>query len=94
MQEIEFIEAAGNYVRLHLAGGRTYLHRETIQRMEERLNALQFTRVHRSYIVNTRKVKEMEPCRNGEFILSLSGGKNIPCSRNYHFAIKALCSRL
>lgn len=58
--DIDWIEAAGNYVRLHL-GTESHLFRETMNRMESRLDPRRFTRIHRSRIVNTERIKEMQP---------------------------------
>jgi two-component system, LytTR family, response regulator len=57
---VDWIEAAGNYVRLHL-GADSYLFRETMNHMESRLGARRFARIHRSRIVNTERIKELQP---------------------------------
>ena len=50
-EEIDWIEAAGNYLKIH-AGAETHLHRETMNTMQERLGTDHFARIHRSTIVN------------------------------------------
>jgi two-component system, LytTR family, response regulator len=82
LDEIDWVEAAANYVRLN-AGKESYLFRETISRTLERLNPNQFIRVHRSTIVNVRKIKELIPVNSGEYIVVLKSGKELSCSRGY-----------
>jgi two-component system LytT family response regulator len=93
MDEIDYVEAAANYVRLHLSGKNAYLYRETIGRMADRLDPSEFIRVHRSFVVNISKIKELQPCNNGEFMVSLRSGKDIPCSRFYRHALESLWKR-
>jgi two-component system, LytTR family, response regulator len=78
--EIDWIEAAANYVKLNV-GSASYLLREGIGRISERLDPGSFIRVHRSTIVNVRKIKELQPCDSGEFIAILRNGKELSCSR-------------
>jgi two-component system, LytTR family, response regulator len=82
VDEIDWVEAAANYVRLN-AAGESYLFRETISRVSERLNPNHFIRIHRSMIVNTRRIKELIPVNSGEFIVVLKSGKELSCSRGY-----------
>ena len=81
-QEIDWIEAAGNYVRLHL-GEESHLFRETMNNMEGRLDAQRFVRIHRSRIVNTDRIKEMQPWFNGEYVVVLQNGTRLTLSRGY-----------
>ena len=90
IDEIDWIEAAANYVRLHVAGKNAYLFRESIGRMADKLDPMQFIRIHRSFIVNVSKIKELQPCNNGEFMVSLRNGKELPCSRFYRHALEGL----
>jgi two-component system LytT family response regulator len=80
--QIDWIEAAGNYVRLHL-GEESHLFRETMTRMEARLDTRQFVRIHRSRIVNTDRVKELQPWFNGEYVVVLQSGTRLTLSRGY-----------
>jgi two-component system LytT family response regulator len=80
--EIDWIEAAGNYVRLHL-GSESHLFRETMNHMEARLDSRQFVRIHRSRIVNTDRVKELQPWFNGEHVVILQNGTRLTLSRGY-----------
>jgi two-component system LytT family response regulator len=80
--EIDWIEAAGNYVRLHL-GSESHLFRETMNRMEARLDSRRFSRIHRSRIVNTERIKELQPWFNGDYVVILRGGTRLTLSRGY-----------
>jgi two-component system, LytTR family, response regulator len=80
--EIDWIEAAGNYVRLHL-GQESHLFRETMNRMESRLDARRFARIHRSRIVNTERIKELQPWFNGDHVVILRDGTRLTLSRGY-----------
>ena len=82
LDEIDWIGAAANYVTLNV-GKESYLLRETIRRTSERLNPDHFIRVHRSTIVNVRKIKELIPVNSGEYIVVLKSGKELSCSRGY-----------
>ena len=66
--DIVWIEAAGNYVRLHL-GEDSHLFRETMNGMEARLDPRRFVRIHRSRIVNSDRIKELQPWFNGEYVV-------------------------
>jgi two-component system LytT family response regulator len=88
VDEIDWIEASANYVRLH-SGKQTYLVREGISRISERLDAERFVRVHRSIIVNARRVKELQPCNSGEYIVVLKDGHELSCSRGYSAGLRA-----
>jgi two-component system LytT family response regulator len=80
--EIDWIEAAGNYVRLHL-GTESHLFRETMNRMEARLDGRRFARIHRSRIVNTERIKELQPWFNGDYVVILRDGQRLTLSRGY-----------
>ncbi len=80
--DIEWVEAAGNYVRLHLASD-SHLFRETMNNMEGRLDGQRFVRIHRSRIVNTDRIKELQPWFNGEYVVVLHNGTRLTLSRGY-----------
>jgi two-component system, LytTR family, response regulator len=79
-EEIEWIEAAGNYVRLN-ALGQSHLLRETLSGVEAKLPRDRFLRIHRSAIVNLETVRELEPGPHGDFVVVLKSGKRLPLSR-------------
>jgi two-component system, LytTR family, response regulator len=80
--EIEWIEAAGNYVKLH-AGTEAHLFRETMNALEAQLNPDLFFRIHRSHIVNIERVRELQPWFNGEYVVFLRSGARLTLSRGY-----------
>jgi two-component system LytT family response regulator len=80
--QIDWIEAAGNYVRLHL-GDDAHLFRETMNNMEARLDTRRFVRIHRSRIVNADRIKELQPWFNGEYVVVLQNGARLTLSRGY-----------
>jgi len=90
--EIDWIEAAGNYVKIR-AGEESYLLREGIGRLAERLDPAQFVRVHRSIIVNAGKIKELHPCNSGEYMVVLRDGKELSCSRGYRAKLQELIAK-
>jgi two-component system, LytTR family, response regulator len=82
LNDVDWIGAAANYVRLHVAK-ESYLLRGSIGTVSVRLNRAKFVRIHRSAIVNIDKVKELQPCNTGEYMVVLKSGKELPCSRTY-----------
>ncbi len=80
--EIDWIEAEGNYVRLHV-GAASHLVRDTIGRLEESLDPGRFLRVHRSTIVNLDRVREVHPLFHGEYRVVLDDGTKLRLSRGY-----------
>jgi two-component system, LytTR family, response regulator len=87
--EIEWIDAAANYVRVN-AGKASYMLRGSIGTIAEKLPAEQFVRIHRSTVVNARMIKELHPCNSGEFIVVLRNGKELSCSRGYRAGLRNL----
>jgi two-component system LytT family response regulator len=92
LDEIDWVEAAANYVRLNV-GKESYLLREPISRTSERLNPDHFVRIHRSAIVNARKIKELIPVNSGEYVVVLKSGKELSCSRGYRMALQRLIEK-
>jgi two-component system LytT family response regulator len=92
LEEIHWIEAAANYVRLN-TGKDSYLFRETISRISERLNPSQFVRIHRSMIVNVAGIKELIPVNSGEYVVVLHSGKELSCSRGYRSNLQDLMGK-
>jgi two-component system LytT family response regulator len=88
-EEIDWVEAAGNYVRLH-ARSESHLLRESMKNMEARLDPSTFVRIHRSAIVNIDRVKELEPWFHGEYIVIMRDGTRLTASRVYSDRLSAL----
>jgi two-component system, LytTR family, response regulator len=89
LDSIDWVEAAANYVRLN-AGKESYLLRETLGGISERLDANHFVRIHRSMIVNVRKIKELIPVNSGEYVVVLKNGKELSCSRGYRAGLRGI----
>lgn len=89
---IDWIDAAGDYMCVH-AGGRTYVLRETMKSLEAILDPQVFQRVHRSTIVNVKRVRRLRPHMNGEYFLTLEDGQEIKLSRSYRDRVDQLLQR-
>jgi two-component system LytT family response regulator len=89
VDDIDWIDAAANYVKLN-AGKEFYVLRQSIGHLSQRLNSSQFVRIHRSTIVNVQKIKELQPCNSGEYIVVLKNGKELSCSRGYRGGLQLL----
>jgi two-component system, LytTR family, response regulator len=81
-EEIDWVEAAGNYVRIHV-GPASHLLRETMNAIEGRLDPEKFFRIHRSRIVNMERIQELQPWLNGEYAVLLRTGTRLTLSRGY-----------
>lgn len=88
-EDIDWIEAAGNYVRIH-AGGRSHLVRDSISGLEERLDPERFRRIHRSTIVCVERIDEVRPWFSGEMLVLLRDGTRLKLSRNYRKKLEEL----
>ena len=81
VDDVDWIEADDYYARLHV-GGKSYLIRETMQRLEEKLDPRQFVRVHRSAIVRIDRVQSLHPYFKGSHLLTLKDGTQLTLSRS------------
>ena len=79
-EEIDWVEAAGNYVKLHV-GTESHLYRESMKNMEVRLDGETFVRIHRSSIVNVDRIRELQPWFHGEYVVILQDGTRLMASR-------------
>jgi hypothetical protein len=86
-REIEWLQASGNYVNLHVRG-RDYPLRATMAGIEARLEAQRFVRVHRSYVINLDFLSEIEPLDTGDARLLMRDGIKLPCSRRYRALLR------
>lgn len=82
VDEIDWLEAEENYVRLH-AGRESYLVRGTLAGLEERLDPARFIRVHRSHMVNVASIRELHPWSHGDWMIVLRDGRELMLSRRY-----------
>lgn len=91
VEEIDWIEAAGNYAGLHVKE-KTHLIRETMSALEARLDPAHFLRIHRSTIVNRDRIQALAPVSTGEYVLTLRDGTRLASSRSYRARVQALRS--
>src|SRR5829696_4346816 len=88
VDEIDFIEADGNYAKLHV-GRHAHLLREKMHDLEGRLDPAKFVRIHRSVIVNLDRIKEMHPHFNGDYVVVLEDGRELRLSRTRREQLEA-----
>jgi DNA-binding LytR/AlgR family response regulator len=86
--DIDWLQAEGNYVGLHV-NGHDYLLRATLTDFLTQLDPARFVRVHRSHAVNLGRIKEIEPLDGGDARLHMHDGTTVPCSRRYRDALRA-----
>ncbi len=86
--EIDWIEAFGNYARLH-TGPRVHLIRETMATLERALDVRRFARIHRSTIVNLDRVRQMDLWGSGDYMVRLADGTQLKLSRWYRDRLEA-----
>lgn len=80
--DIDWIEVQGNYLRLQ-AGAESYLARDTLTAMLDKLDPTTFLRISRSHAVNVEKLKELRPLANGRYLFTLADGSQLESSRRY-----------
>lgn len=85
-EDIDWIEAAGNYVQLHV-GRHSHLLRQTMKTLEQRLDPKCFVRIHRSSIVNLDRVKRLTATFNGDYEVQLDDGTKLTLSRSYRHVL-------
>jgi two-component system LytT family response regulator len=89
VEEIDWIEAAANYLKLH-AGEESHLLRETMNGLEARLDPEKFLRIHRSTIVNIERIQELQPWFHGDYVVLLRDGTKLTLSRGYRQKLQEL----
>lgn len=82
MRDIDWVDAAGDYMCVH-AAGETHVMRSTMKALEAQLDPERFARIHRSTIVNVERVVKVGSHINGEFFLTLESGARLKMSRTY-----------
>lgn len=90
--EVDWIEAAGNYVCLHVRQ-ESYLLRETLSSLEAQLDPQKFPRIHRSQIVNVERIRELQPWSHGEYHVILHDGTQLTLSRSYRECLHELLGK-
>lgn len=88
-EDVDWIEAAGNYVELHV-GRDSHLLRETMNKLESRLDPQRFLRIHRRLIVNVERIRQLEGVTHGEYVVVLKDGTKLSSSRGYREGLQRL----
>jgi len=89
LSDVVAVQAEGNYVSVQ-QNGTSYLLRESISALAEKLEPQGFIRIHRSILVNTSFVEEIRPYSTGEYGLRVKGGKEYTVTRTYKKNLKSL----
>jgi two-component system, LytTR family, response regulator len=92
VNDIDWIEAQGNYVELHTGNGHHFL-RETMSRIESKLDPARFVRLRRSIIARIDQIKSLQPLAKGEFEVLLKSGHKFKSSRRYRRRLDVLLRR-
>lgn len=90
--DVLWVQAAGNYVEFHTAE-RSWLARRTLVQVEQELAELGFVRIHRSRLVNARRVRAAESRQNGDYVLTLDTGTQVGGGRRWRDALSSLSER-
>ncbi|MBI4325305.1 MAG: response regulator transcription factor [Chloroflexi bacterium] len=91
--DIDWIEAADNYVNLHV-GTESHLLRETMSALETKLAPSKFLRISRSTIVNVERIKELQPMFHGEYVVILRNGARLTLSRSHREKLHQLMGKI
>jgi len=91
-ESIDWIEADGNYVRLH-AGSESHYVRATLGKLEAQLPPANFMRISRSAVVNLERVKELQPLFYGDYVVILQNGSRLNMTRNYRDRVESMLAR-
>ena len=89
VRDVDWIEAEGDYMVFHTAG-KSHMLRETMARLEARLDPRRFVRIHRSTIVNIDRVRKLTPSFAGEYAVILEDGTKLKLSRGYQERLQSL----
>ncbi len=92
VKDIDWIEAEGDYVRVHV-GKVWHLLRETMKHLETQFDPARFVRIHRSTIVNIERIRELQPYSRGEYAVLLHDGTSLKLSRRYKDHLESVLGR-
>ncbi|OZB40029.1 MAG: DNA-binding response regulator [Alishewanella sp. 34-51-39] len=92
VQDIDWVDAAGDYMCIHTRDGQTHILRRTMKELESELDPRLFVRVHRSAIVNVNTIAKLQMLTNGEHQLVLTNGQAVKVSRSYKDRVKQVFS--
>ncbi len=88
-REIHYLEAADDYVKLHTREG-AFLKNKTMSYFEQSLNAAQFVRTHRSYIINVQEITRIDPYEKESHLAILKSGAHVPVSKTGYVKLKSV----
>ena len=80
---INFVLAEGNYFVLHMANGGAHMLRGLMTEVEEKLKPFGFIRIHRSVVINSKIIKDIQPQASGDYLLRTVNGKEFSVTRKY-----------
>ncbi|HTQ64216.1 MAG TPA: LytTR family transcriptional regulator DNA-binding domain-containing protein [Puia sp.] len=89
VEEINYLEAADDYVKIHTREG-SFLKNKTMSHFEQVLDSHQFVRTHRSYILNIQQVTRIDPYEKDSHIAQLKSGARIPVSKTGYVKLKSV----
>jgi two-component system LytT family response regulator len=92
LDQVQYLEAQGNYVAVHTAG-QVHSLRTTLSQLKNQLDATQFLQIHRSLIVNSAYIKELRPWAHGEYLLTLHDDTHLTSSRSYNEQLQQFLQR-
>jgi two-component system LytT family response regulator len=92
IEDVDWVEAAGNYVRLHV-GKEEHLLRESLSALEKKLDPGRFVRIHRSTIVNLDRVRELQPAFHGDYVVILQDGAELALGRSFRDKLEEALGR-
>lgn len=92
VEDIDWIQAADNYVTVH-ARGREHLLRETLAALERQLDPSRFVRIHRSTIAALDRIAELQPSSHGDFDVRLRDGTQLTLSRSWREHVERALGR-
>jgi len=92
VQEVYYIEASGDYIRIHLKN-KSHLVNESLDNIQAQLNPKEFFRIHRSFIVNVQYIKEFVPHFNSEYFIILENDAQVKLSRSYKDQFRSLIGK-
>ncbi len=93
VDDIDWIDGAGNYLKIHV-GREAYLLRHTMSGLEERLDPRRFLRIHRSTIVNVDRIVELQTAYSGEYVAVLRNATRLVISRSYRSKLEELAGKV
>jgi two-component system LytT family response regulator len=93
VSQVDWLQADGDYVRLY-SGKSARLHRATLATLEQQLDPTVFVRIHRSTIVRTSRIRELEPYFHGEYVVVLHDGTRLKLSRTYRARLEEALGQL